>query len=103
MLSKKEGCETIFQEKASGAQRERPKLKGAVAFMDEDDNLVVGKLARLDRSMKQRIEMVESFEGRSIGLKLFQILLIPARPRGSSVSTFLLPCVVHLLHYSFIW
>jgi DNA invertase Pin-like site-specific DNA recombinase len=68
----KEGCEKIFQEKASGAQRDRPELKAALSYMREGDILVVWKLDRLARSMKQLIETVEDFEGRGIGLKSLQ-------------------------------
>ena len=37
----KEGCEKIFQEKASGAQRDRPELQKALDYMREGDTLVV--------------------------------------------------------------
>ncbi|SEP42913.1 recombinase family protein [Nitrosovibrio sp. Nv6] len=68
----KEGCEKIFQEKASGAQRDRPELKAALSYMREGDILIVWKLDRLARSMKQLIETVEDFERRGIGLKSLQ-------------------------------
>jgi DNA invertase Pin-like site-specific DNA recombinase len=68
----KEGCEKIFQEKASGAQRDRLELKATLSYMREGDILVVWKLDRLARSMKQLIETVEDFEGRGIGLKSLQ-------------------------------
>jgi DNA invertase Pin-like site-specific DNA recombinase len=68
----KEGCEKIFQEKASGAQRDRPELKAALSYMREGDILIVWKLDRLARSMKQLIETVEDFESRGIGLKSLQ-------------------------------
>jgi len=56
---RKEGCEKIFQEKASGAQRDRPELKAALGYMRKGDTLVVWKLDRLARSMKQLIETIE--------------------------------------------
>ena len=52
----KEGCEKIFQEKASGAQRDRPELKAALSYMRKGDILVVWKIDRLARSMKQLVE-----------------------------------------------
>jgi DNA invertase Pin-like site-specific DNA recombinase len=63
------GCEKVFTEKASGAQRDRPRLLEAVAYMREGDTLVVWKLDRLARSLKQLIETVEGLGGRGIGLK----------------------------------
>ena len=63
------GCEKVFVEKASGAQRDRPELKAAVEFMREGDALVVWKLDRLARSMKQLIETVEGLDDRKIGFR----------------------------------
>jgi DNA invertase Pin-like site-specific DNA recombinase len=63
------GCERVFTEKASGAQRERPQLQAALAYMRAGDTLVVWKLDRLARSLKQLIETVESLGERSIGLR----------------------------------
>jgi DNA invertase Pin-like site-specific DNA recombinase len=63
------GCEKIFEEKASGAQRERPALKAALAYMRQGDTLVVWKLDRLARSLKQLIETVEEFATRGLGLR----------------------------------
>ena len=38
------GCERIYEERASGAQRDRPELKAALGYMREGDTLVVWKL-----------------------------------------------------------
>ena len=64
---KKAGCEKIFIEKASGAQRDRPELKAALDYMRSGDTLVVWKLDRLARSLKQLIETVEALEEQGIG------------------------------------
>ena len=65
------GCERIFVEKASGAQRDRPELKAAFGFMRQNagDVLVVWKLDRLARSLKQLIETIEDLERRGIGFR----------------------------------
>ena len=63
------GCSRVFEEKASGAQRERPALKAALEYMREGDTLVVWKLDRLARSLKQLIETVEEFGARDVGLR----------------------------------
>src|SRR5688500_3459358 len=81
----KEGCEKIFQEKASGAQRDRPELKEALAYMRKGDTLVVWKLDRLARSMKQLIETIESFQERGIGLKSLQDPIDTSSPSGKLV------------------
>lgn len=63
------GCEKVFVEKASGAQRERPELKAALDYMRGGDTLVVWKLDRLARSMKQLIETVEGLEEVDVGFQ----------------------------------
>ncbi|MCH7619677.1 MAG: recombinase family protein, partial [Candidatus Marinimicrobia bacterium] len=49
---KKEGCEEIFEDHASGAKADRDGLRKALEFMREGDTLVVWKLDRLGRSLK---------------------------------------------------
>jgi DNA invertase Pin-like site-specific DNA recombinase len=63
------GCERIFDETASGAQRDRPELMSAINFMRAGDALIVWKLDRLARSLKQLIETVEGLEERGIGFR----------------------------------
>lgn len=53
------GCERIFVEKASGAQRDRPQLRAALDFMRKGDTLVVWKLDRLARTVRQLVNTVE--------------------------------------------
>ena len=63
------GCERIFVETASGAQRDRPELRAALDYMRDGDALVVWKLDRLARSLKQLIETVEEVGERGIALR----------------------------------
>lgn len=63
------GCERIFVETASGAQRDRPELKRALDYMRPGDTLVVWKLDRLARSMRQLIDTVERFQSQGIGFR----------------------------------
>ncbi|HQT76441.1 MAG TPA: recombinase family protein [Rhodopila sp.] len=63
------GCERSFVEKASGAQRDRPELQAALEYMRSGDTLIVWKLDRLARSLKQLIETVESLENRKMGFR----------------------------------
>jgi len=65
----KAGCETIFTETASGAQRDRPQLREALKYAREGDVVVVWRLDRLARSLKQLIETVEDLDVRGIGFK----------------------------------
>ena len=63
------GCEKIYTEKASGAQRNRPELLNALEYMRAGDVLVVWKLDRLARSLKQLIETIETLEKQDKGFR----------------------------------
>lgn len=60
------GCERIFEETASGAKTDRPQLAAALAYMRKGDTLVVWKLDRLARSIKQLIETVGQLEASGV-------------------------------------
>jgi DNA invertase Pin-like site-specific DNA recombinase len=61
------GCEKIFSDKMSGAKADRPGLKAALEFARKGDTLVVWRLDRLGRSLKDLIALVEELESRKIG------------------------------------
>lgn len=56
---KEAGCGRIFQEKISGAKKERPELQRLMDHLRPDDVVVVWKLDRLARSTHQLLELVE--------------------------------------------
>jgi len=66
---KTNGCAKLFVERASGAKEERPQLLAALDYLRPGDTLVVWKLDRLARSMKQLIETVDELKARGIGFR----------------------------------
>ncbi|MFL5279971.1 MAG: recombinase family protein [Rhodopila sp.] len=63
------GCVKIFTDTASGAQAERKGLTDALSFVRPGDTLVVWKLDRLGRSLKDLITRITQLETRKIGFK----------------------------------
>jgi DNA invertase Pin-like site-specific DNA recombinase len=63
------GCQRIFTEQMSGAVADRPVLHDALEFAHSGDTLIVWKLDRLARSMKQLIETIENLRARGIGFR----------------------------------
>lgn len=61
-------CERIFQDKISGAILDRPGLQEALACLKKDDTLVVWKLDRLGRSLKNLIDIAEHLKNNDIHL-----------------------------------
>ena len=66
------GCEKIFSDKMSGAKADRPGLKQAFDFARAGDTLIVWRLDRLGRSLKDLIALVEELENRKIGFRSLQ-------------------------------
>ena len=56
---KEAGCRKVFQEKVSWSKEARPQLLAALDYLRAGDTLVVWKLDRLARSMKQLIQAVD--------------------------------------------
>lgn len=66
---KEAGCKKVYTEKASGAKTDRPELAAALEYMREGDTLVIWKLDRLARSLRQLIDTVEDMNARGVGLR----------------------------------
>lgn len=64
------GCAKVFVETSNGAQRDRPELKAALQGVQRGDTLVVWKLDRLARSVRQLVETVADLQKRRVGLKV---------------------------------
>jgi DNA invertase Pin-like site-specific DNA recombinase len=65
----KAGCQKIFEDKVSGTRAERPGLARALEMLREDDTLVVCKLDRLGRSVKQLVDLVGDLHKQGIQFK----------------------------------
>ncbi len=63
------GCARIFTEQLSGAVTDRPELASALSYARSGDTIVVWKLDRLARSIKQLIDTVESLRVRGVGFR----------------------------------
>jgi DNA invertase Pin-like site-specific DNA recombinase len=68
----KAGCEEIFEDHLSGAKVSRPGLDSALKMARAGDTLVVWRLDRLGRSLKDLIQLTETLKERSIGLHSLQ-------------------------------
>ena len=63
------GCERIFQDKLGGALRSRPQMDRALAGLRAGDTLVVWKLDRLGRSLRNLLEIAETLHERDVALR----------------------------------
>ncbi len=66
------GCERVYEDTVSGARAERPGLQQAMENLRRDDALVVWRLDRLARSLKDLIELSERLGTAGVGLRSVQ-------------------------------
>jgi DNA invertase Pin-like site-specific DNA recombinase len=66
------GCERILEDRISGSKSERPGLTSAIDYARPGDTIVVWRLDRLGRSLKDLIEQVTLLESKKVGLRSLQ-------------------------------
>lgn len=66
---KKEGCDVIFEDVASGAKASRPSLDDMLAVLAPGDTVVVWKLDRLGRSTVHLFGLLEQLKERDVGVR----------------------------------
>ncbi len=76
------GCERVFHEKVSGAGPRLPAREELVAFARRDDVVVVWKLDRLGRSLRDLIDVVGTLRERGVGLRSLHESIDTTTPAG---------------------
>lgn len=76
------GCARIFEEKASGGRWDRPELHRLLDHLREGDVLVVWKLDRLSRSLKDLITLLEKVQLAGAGFKSLTEAIDTTTPAG---------------------
>ncbi|MDX5422207.1 MAG: recombinase family protein, partial [Hymenobacteraceae bacterium] len=60
------GCGQVYKEKKSGKNKERPELEKMISQLRAGDTVVVWKLDRLGRSLRDLIDLVTEFRERGV-------------------------------------
>jgi DNA invertase Pin-like site-specific DNA recombinase len=79
------GCEHVFTDHISGAKSEPPGLTQTLEFVRSGDILVVWKLDRLGRSLKQLIEIVTELQKRNVGFRSLTENIDTTSPGGKLI------------------
>lgn len=66
------GCERIFEDTVSGAKADRAGLAALINVLRAGDTVVIWRLDRLGRSLKNLIHLVERLETAGVGLRSLQ-------------------------------
>lgn len=84
------GCQEIFEDKERGrAGNRRPALEAALASMRPDDQLVVWKIDRLGRSLREMIETAHDLKARAVNVRLLADNIDTATASGLRTFNFL--------------
>jgi len=76
------GCEKIYREKASGGRWDRPELHRLIEQLRKDDVLVVWKLDRLSRSLRDVLILMERLGQTKAGFKSLTEAIDTTTPAG---------------------
>ena len=76
------GCGQIYREKKSGKTKERPELEKMISQLRSGDTVVVWKLDRLGRSLRDLIDLVAEFKERGVEFVSLQDGINTATPTG---------------------
>lgn len=60
------GCERLYRESCSGKTKKRPELERMLESLREGDIVVVQRLDRLGRSLKDLIELLDAFKQQGV-------------------------------------
>jgi len=79
------GVDRLYEDTASGSRQDRPGLVAALAEAQRGDVLVVWKLDRLGRSIRQVIDLVADLEARGVGFRSLTDGIDTSAPAGRFV------------------
>lgn len=78
----KSGCKKIFEDRVSGSRSERPGLNKLLEVLREGDTLVVWKLDRLGRSVKNLVDLVSELHKQGVQFKSLTDSIDTGTPSG---------------------
>ena len=78
----KASCHRLFDDKVSGSRAERPGLAKALDLLREGDTLVVWKLDRLGRSVKNLVDLVGQLHQQGVQFKSLTDAIDTGTPSG---------------------
>lgn len=79
---KQAGCEKVYREKVSGAAQKLPARERLLEFARKGDVIVVWKLDRLGRSLRDLIDVVNKMKQCGVGLRSLHESIDTTTPSG---------------------
>lgn len=79
---KRAGCEEIVEEQVSGTKAHRPQLKQMIEQLREGDVVVVWKLDRLGRSLRELVLLIDTFQNLGVEFRSLEDQIDTTTPTG---------------------
>lgn len=64
------GCDKIFEEKESGTKRDRPQLAAMLDYVREGDTVIICKLDRIARSIRDLLDIVDRLKEKGVTFRV---------------------------------
>jgi DNA invertase Pin-like site-specific DNA recombinase len=84
-----EGCSVIYEDKASGASKERPNLARALERLGKGDTLLVVRIDRLARSLSHLLQIVEAVRAKGAFFRSINDPIDTSSPQGMLMTQLL--------------
>jgi DNA invertase Pin-like site-specific DNA recombinase len=82
---KKAGCKTVFKDEVTGAYVKRPALVRCLKKLETGDTLIVWKLDRLGRGLRDLITMLDDFRSKGIRFRSLTEAIDTETPTGRAM------------------
>ena len=81
-LDKLSHCEKVFQEKKSGRTDNRAELQNCLTYLRDGDTLVITKLDRLGRSIRDLLNIINQLEKNNVSFQVLDQQIDTSTPSG---------------------
>jgi DNA invertase Pin-like site-specific DNA recombinase len=87
---KEQGVDKIYKEKVTGRIKERPQLNKLLGILETGDTILITKIDRIARNMKDGLEIIYSLREKGVSIHVLNMGLIDNTPVGDLILNVLL-------------
>ena len=84
------GAEKIYTDAYTGTQTHRPELDKLIGVLQDGDTIVVTKLDRIARSLRQGIDLIDSLVEKGVAVNVLNMGKIDDTPTGKLIRNVML-------------
>ena len=84
------GATEIFADAYTGTKNDRPQLERLLKVLQKDDILIVSRLDRMARNLKQGLELIDNLNTRGVKVNVLNMGLIDDTPTGKLIRNIML-------------